>query len=234
MLLIYGPYIYAAYVFYLTVKGYHVRFKKPVRAIMLDWISVIMLVTPVLSGIGENLGFFLIASVGAWILLLGRLIGFISDAELIGDITNRRVSPETDYSFRSGKEHIASNQELRRFKSPADTNVAPSDFHSQVMRELTYLKPIIEKDFDYAKCAVTEEFSDYSDMKFKFQIFLKAEYCFANFDFELFNVILKTTGEVHYTVRNSENGLCTNQKNLEKLDNLQELIKTALKVNLNE
>ena len=64
----------------------------------------------------------------------------------------------------------------------------------------------------------SEEFSDYSDMKFKFQIFLKAEYCFANFDFELFNVILKTTGEVHYTVRNSENGLCTDQKNLEKLE----------------
>ena len=234
MLLIYGPYIYAAYVFYLTSKGYHARFKKPVMAVMLDWISVIMLVTPVLSGIGENLGFSLIASFGAWILLLGRFIGFISDAELIGVTTDRRVSPETDYSFPSGKDQIASNQELRKFKSPADINLAPSDFHSQVMRELTFLKPVIEKDFDYAKCAVSEDFSDYSDVKFKFQIFLKAEYCFANFDFELFNVILKNTGDAYYTVRNSANGLCTNQKKMEKSDNLSDLIKTALKVNLNE
>ena len=217
MLLIYGPYIYAAYVFYLTSKGYHARFEKPIRAVTLDWISVIMLVTPVLSGIGENLGFSLIASLGAWILLLGRFIGFISDAELIGATTDRRVSPETEYSFPSGEEQIAPDQEVRKFKPPAATNLAHSDLHSQVMRELTFLKPVIEKDFDYAKCAVSEDFSYYSDVKFKFQIFLKAEYCFANFDFELFNVILKNTGDAYYTVRNSTNGLCTNQKKIGKV-----------------
>ena len=102
------------------------------------------------------------------------------------------------------------------------------------LRRITFLKPVIEKDFDYAKCAVSEDFSDYSDVKFKFQIFLKAEYCFANFDFELFNAILKNTGDAYYTVRNSTNGLGTNQKKLEKSDNLSGLIKTALKVNLNE